>query len=1047
MSYRFSLILILLFTGFSIVNSQNYHMVLDALPQWESSDYSEWKRNYGQMVFGNEYVVIQLNKLPGKAEVDQMSSQGIDILEYVTNRCYLAAMSENIEQASLHRNGISRLWNIQSDWKVDGNIEYDYLDNWSKDVNRGFFTVRYPSNLKYSQFESLCNENNIEILSSNSGINNFAEVAIEKGREGVLTRMPFILSIEQLGPPATPEDKTGRSLHKVNRLTTGLRNYTGEGIAALVRDDGEVFSHIDFKGRLDQSFVAESRGSHGDGVAGILGGAGNLDPVNTGMAYGADLYIIDYARNFLDRTMDLHFNQDVLVTNSSYSDGCNVGYNNRTRTVDQQLYQNRALMHVFSAGNDGESDCEFGAGAGWGNITGGNKIGKNTIAVANLNYVGLLESSSSRGPIEDGRIKPDIAANGFGHVSTDEQQDYMVFGGTSAAAPVVAGILTMLQQAYEMIYGEKGRADVLKAVLLNTATDAGNVGPDYSFGWGIVNAHRAALALEEQRFETKTLENGQTVSIPFEIPEGTKVVKIMTYWHDVDGEQNPNKHLINDVDTYLTNGTESFYPWILDHSPDPNILALPATTGVDKTNNMEQIALFEPEAGQYNLILSGTEIPTGDIELVVTWEIRKDEIEITYPNGGENFVPNTEEVIHWDAVGNEGEFTIELLDTDGNVIKTETAPGQRRLKIIRLPDEFSEFVDIRVSRGITEDSTDGAFLIANKPSNLEILRAGDSLTLIFDPVEEAISYNIYLLGDKYMEYHATIDTNYLLLPDEDIFKLNWISVSANFENGVEGERSRAITTQPVPVAEVITDKNNRPCVDQPITFFTPKDTLTTYEWQFGNNATPEEATTNGPHEVIYSKKGNKIGFLRAVNDAGSDNTIFQMDVQLNPIGDEIFIDDFGNGEFSFTSNAERVDSFAWDFGDGSISNEERPSHIFTDNGQFIVNLKAFGECGIVEINRVIDVFLSTATSDLLREKTVVRPNPNRGTFAVDLPEFNVKEIYLELRRSNGMLVQKQSIQQMSSGSFVIFTNLSAGTYLLKIKAGENQINKRVIVEN
>ena len=82
MSYRFSLILILLFTGFSIVNSQNYHMVLDALPQWESSDYSEWKRNYGQMVFGNEYVVIQLNKLPGKAEVDQMSSQGIDILEY-----------------------------------------------------------------------------------------------------------------------------------------------------------------------------------------------------------------------------------------------------------------------------------------------------------------------------------------------------------------------------------------------------------------------------------------------------------------------------------------------------------------------------------------------------------------------------------------------------------------------------------------------------------------------------------------------------------------------------------------------------------------------------------------------------------------------------------------------------------------------------------------------------------------------------------------------------------------------------------------------------
>ena len=1046
MSNRLFVLFAFLLFVINSAKTQNYHKVLETAPQWEAGSELKALRSASASVFGKEFLVVQFNEIPTKSEVVEMDHQGIAILEYVTDNCYLVACNKDYSTDLFVRNNVQRVWNIQNEWKTEHDLQHQYLDSWSKDKNNSFFTIRYPGNLTYAQFENLCNTEDIQIISSNKGINNFAEVGVKKGDELRLLSLPFLLSIEPLGPPAKPEDKTGRSLHKVNKLTAGLRNYSGEGIAALVRDDGEVFKHIDFKGRMIQNFVGESRGSHGDGVAGILGGAGNLDPINTGMAFGADIHILDYSRNFLDRTMDLHFTQDVLVTNSSYSDGCNVGYNNRTRTVDQQLFTNRSLMHVFSAGNDGMSDCEFGAGPGWGNITGGNKIGKNTIAVANLNYVGLLESSSSRGPIEDGRIKPDIAANGFGHVSTDEAHDYMVFGGTSAAAPVVAGIMTMLHQAYEIIYGERAQADVLKAILLNTATDSGNPGPDYSFGWGIVNAHRAALALEEQRFERRTIENGEMISIPFEIPAGTKEIKIMTYWHDVDGEQNPSQHLINNVDTYLSDGTNEYYPWVLDPSPDPNILALPATTGVDNTNNMEQIFISNPEEGTYNLVINGTEIPSSEIELVVTWEIRNDEIEITYPIGGENFVPSTDEVIHWDAAGNEGEFTIELLDNDGNVLKSETANGQRRLRIMRVDEEFSEFTRVRITRGASSDISDEPFLIAPKPGNLQIIREEEEIALQFDSVEQAVSYNIYLLGDKYMEYHSTIDTTYFILPDAEGFLFNWISVSANFENGVEGERARAITTQPAPVAAVENDKNDRPCVDQPVTFFTPKDSLTVYEWEFGNNSSPSEAFTNGPHTVIYDKKGSKIGFLRAVNDAGSDNTIFQISVQPNPTGDQIFIQDFGNGELAFDSNAELVDSFVWDFGDGSISNESNPTHIYEQDGQFNVTMKAFGECGIIELEQTVDVFLSTNVDDLLLSQLVIRPNPNRGAFVVDLPQVNQDVLRLELRSATGALVEKREIQSSRFANPVYFNGLNSGIYILTLEVGNDLVSKRIFVE-
>jgi len=109
--------------------------------------------------------------------------------------------------------------------------------------------------------------------------------------------------------------------------------------------------------------------------------------------------------------------------------GCNGGYDNLARSLDEMTNDLNSIIHVFSAGNSGQDDCGYGP-QGWGNITGGHKSGKNVVAVGNLTTYDNINSSSSRGPATDGRIKPDICGVGTSVYSTEPGNVYGVKTGT-----------------------------------------------------------------------------------------------------------------------------------------------------------------------------------------------------------------------------------------------------------------------------------------------------------------------------------------------------------------------------------------------------------------------------------------------------------------------------------------------------------------------------------------------------------------------------------------------------------------------------------------
>ena len=106
-----------------------------------------------------------------------------------------------------------------------------------------------------------------------------------------------------------------------------------------------------------------------------------------------------------------------------------------------------------------------------------------------------MTAFSGWGPTDDGRIKPDVVSNGSGLYSAIASSDssYASYSGTSMAAPGAAGAAVLLAELYsELSGGDVMRASTLKGLIIHTADDLGNNGPDYRFGWGLINAHAAA---------------------------------------------------------------------------------------------------------------------------------------------------------------------------------------------------------------------------------------------------------------------------------------------------------------------------------------------------------------------------------------------------------------------------------------------------------------------------------------------------------------------------------------------------------------------------
>jgi len=805
LSFALLLLSLQLSTNLLAENNKNFLLMFRTGNYHVTDNLQHFTENFASQTAPGQthYFIIQFYEIPNRMQRETLAANGITLLDYIPNMAYYAGISSNANLSLLSDYKVRAVVDIAPEYKLDFQLfAGEYPEHALRNENRIELFIHFPAGIDIYEFLPALALQGIE-FSDHGFADDHVLVVAPINKISWLAAQPFIFFIEPVYPPAEPENYTGRTLHRSSNLASDYlfgRKYTGAGVNVMLQDDGIIGPHIDYQGRIGAQYISYNSGDHGDHIAGTIMGAGNLDPKARGMAPGSIIYVYGASGYQGFGLISSHYNSPgIRITSTSYSNGCNAGYTSLARTMDQQSRLYPSLMHVFSAGNDGTSNCGYGAGAGWGNITGGHKVGKNVIAVGNVSLTDGLAASSSRGPAHDGRLKPEVVAKGTSVYSTTNPNLYTLKSGTSMACPGVSGTLAQLYHAYRQLNaGNDPNGGLMKATLMNTADDLGNPGPDFRFGYGRINALRAVKNLEEFRYDSAVVEQGETVTHFLEVPEGLFELRIMVYWTDYEANVGASKALVNDLNMLVTDpNEEEFLPWVLDHTPNPINLNTPAIRAVDSINNVEQVTIKDPVPGIYEISITGHLVPQGPQTYFLTWEFITNHVLVTYPAGGEALSPGDSEMIRWDATEGDEPFTLEYSTNGGDtwmLIATGISPSQRYYSWI-VPVAVTKEALVRVSRGDFQSESEYPFTIMGIPKNINIAwSCQNSFRITWDPVYGASHYLVRMLGEKYMDFVGNTTQNSFIVTGVSTAE-TWVTVQAASSGGAVSQRALAVRKQ------------------------------------------------------------------------------------------------------------------------------------------------------------------------------------------------------------------------------------------------------------
>ncbi len=341
-------------------------------------------------------------------------------------------------------------------------------------------------------------------------------------------------------------------------------------------------------------------------------------------------------------------------------DNLSMLYDDLVRGVNQDCTEQIPITIVFSAGNEqNDIDCKPNPDCATGQKDEPCQIdpirgphfpfytmlppggtAKNTIVVgATYSDNETITCFSSFGPTDDGRVKPDVVAPGDQNENNTCARGleikstmwpglkYRDMPGTSMAAPAVSGSALLLYEQYGTTFPNPPNPDPLpstiKALLINTAEDLGNTGPDYKYGYGLINTRKAVDTIQNRDLLESSINHGQVNTHNINIPAAnTKYLKVTLAWDDPAPAAPGVVNLVNDLDLCLIpppgGGPCTDFPYILN----PNIPGDPATTGVDNLNNVEQVFVAPtPAQGNWTAQITGTAVPNAPQDYSLVWLI------------------------------------------------------------------------------------------------------------------------------------------------------------------------------------------------------------------------------------------------------------------------------------------------------------------------------------------------------------------------------------------------------------------------------------------
>jgi subtilisin family serine protease len=643
--------------------------------------------------------LLHFAEIPDAAAREALSAAGVELLEYLPERTYLASLPGGMAPDHPALAGLVFAGPLRLEDKVSARV-FSSAEHRLQEDGRLEVALRPQRDLTPGQLVAALSAAGFE--------------ARLDGRGQLLLRLspedlPRVAALDEVSlidlplPRLVLLNDGARAAAEVEALHGSAYGLDGSGVRVGIWDGtGVDTGHPDLSGRVTVApgeyaptdCAAEVGCRHATHVAGTVAGDGARSQAEggapeqwRGMAPAAqvysyefiggsdlwaevvdaiDLYDIDQTQNSWGFCIDDH--DPSCAPCSTYGD-----YEGLTEVEDRLVRGEggKPLIVVFSAGNSRNDVAACGLNGSpyvnYGTLTPPGTA-KNTLTVGAVNGNDRsMTTFSSWGPTDDGRIKPDLVAPGCENPRSDSSpsgsiwslggggEGYAGWCGTSMSAPVVSGGVALLVEEVRGRTGQAPRPRTVRAVLAHTAEDlstalGSDVGPDYATGWGLVRFQSALDRLRGGGLHTASVGQGGQWSHSLVVEAGAPELKVTLAWDDPAASPLASPTLVNDLDLLVTSPSQArAYPWSLDPQ-DPGQAA--TRDAEDHRNNIEQVVVDDPEAGTWSVVVRGTTVPDGvqAFTLIADPDPDAEPFGPELPEEGELFYPDDEPALFsWHA--------------------------------------------------------------------------------------------------------------------------------------------------------------------------------------------------------------------------------------------------------------------------------------------------------------------------------------------------------------------------------------------------------------